>query len=117
MEAGAGIERDLHPREVISIACGFGNQRIVAAWLIVGGGKQGVVQRIGAHRRVTAQGETVEVIKGADIGERHVTAFRRSGVHIIKMGKINGVFRFADNRKAVTLFNGLRLAGEGDKRQ
>ncbi len=40
----AGIKRDLHPRIVIGIACYLGNQRIIAAGFIVGGGVKRVIE-------------------------------------------------------------------------
>ncbi len=66
MEAGVRVERDLHPGIVLGIARPLGNQRVVAAGLIIRGGEQGIVERLRAYRGVAAQRITVEVIKGAD---------------------------------------------------
>jgi len=98
-------------RWVIGIARHFGNQRIVAARLVVGRREERVIERLRAHPGITTQGKAVEVIKGTDNRQRDVAAFGRRRINVVKVGKVDGVFRFANDGKSIVLFNGLRLAG------
>jgi hypothetical protein len=84
-------------------AC-LGNQRIIAARFIIGGGEQRVVQRLGTYARVAAQRIAVEVVEGANGGVDEGSPFRGMGIGIIKMVKAGGVFRFANNGKSAALF-------------
>ncbi len=117
MEAGARVERDLHPGIVLGIARPLGNQRVVAAGLIIRGGEQGIVERLRAYRGVATQRITVEVIKGADRRQGEGAAFRRPGIDVIKMTETGGVFRFADNREGYAFLNGLRLSVQAKQSQ
>ena len=112
MEAGARVERDLHPGIVLGIARPLGNQRVVAAGLIIRGGEQGIVERLSAHGGIAAQCVAVEVIKGADRRQGEGAAFRRPGIDVIKMAEAGCVFGFTDNRKGDAFFYCLRLSAK-----
>ena len=112
MEAGVRVESDLHPGIVLGIARPLGNQRVVAAGLIIRGGEQGIVERLSAHGGIAAQCVAVEVIKGADRRQGEGAAFRRLRIDIIKMAEAGCVFGFTDNRKGDAFFYCLRLSAK-----
>ncbi len=113
MKAGTWVDGNFHPREIIGKARAIGNQRVVAARFIVRGGKQGVIQRIGAYAGVTAQGVAVKIVKGANGGKRYTAAFRRVRIDVIEVMKVNGILWLADNSERFALFNGLRPGYSG----
>ena len=115
MKAGLRIEGNLHPRKVIGVARPVGDQRIVAARFVVGGGEQRIVQGIGTHAGVAAQRIAVEVVEGANGGERDAATFWRRRIGVGEMAKAVRVFRLANNGEAVALFHGLRLTVKAHK--
>ena len=119
MKTGVRIEGYLHPREIIGVARVCGNERIIAARFIIGGGEQRVVQSVGTYSRVAAQRIAVEVIEGANAGVDYCSPFRGTGIGIIKMVKADGVFRFANDGKSAALFYGygLRLTIQAEQGQ
>ncbi len=80
MKTGVRIEGYLHPREIIGVARVCGNERIIAARFIIGGGEQRVVQSVGTYSRVAAQRIAVEVIEGANAGVDYCSPFGALGL-------------------------------------
>ena len=120
MKTSAGVDRDFHPRIILCIACALGDQRIIAAGLVIRGGKQGVVKLFGPGAGVTSQGVAVEVVEGAERGKGNLTAFGGGGIGVIKMIKVERVFRLSQYREGITIFDRLRLdtrAYQHDKQQ
>ena len=107
-----GVQGDFRPGEVISITHIPGNQRIVAAGLIIRRDKERIVKRFRSRRRHPTQGEAVEVVERSRGGKRDLSAFRRVRVNVIEVGKIDGVFRLANHSEGDIFFDGLRLAGQ-----
>ena len=106
------VQRDFRPGEVIGVTHVLGNQRIVAAGLVIGGDKERIVKRFRSRGRHAAQGVAVEVVEGSRGGKRDLTAFWRGWVDVIEVRKIDRVFRLANHREGDILFDGLRLAGQ-----
>ena len=115
MKTRPRIDGDFYPGIVVSIACAVGDERIVAARFVVGGGKQRVVKRFGTCTGVTAHRIAVEVIEGANGREGDLPAFGGSRVHVIKVIKVKRVLRFAQYGKSIAFFDGLRLGAKPDE--
>ena len=120
MKTGARVDRDFNPRIILRITCTLGNQRIIAAGLVIRSGEEGVVELFGSGGGITAQRIAVEIVKCAKGGKRDLTAFGGGGIGVIEMVKIERVFRLSQYREGITLFDRLRLdalAHQHDKQQ
>ncbi|MNS77003.1 hypothetical protein D3C72_1105700 [compost metagenome] len=112
MEAGAGVDIDLYPAHVGREAGRFGNQRVVAAYFIVRGSKQRVIQCVGAFAGHAAGGVAVEVIIGADRCQPHIATFGRRRVNVVVMAKVGGVLGLTELGESIAFIEGFSLQTE-----
>ena len=106
------IQRNFRPGEVIGVTHVLGNQRIIAAGLIIRRDEERIVKRFRSRGRHAAQGEAVEVVECSRGGKRDLSALRRGRVNVIEVRKIDRIFRLANHREGDIFFDGLRLAGQ-----
>ncbi len=108
MKPRARIEANLHPAEVVGIARRLGDKRIVAARLVVGRGKQAIVERLGACAGIAARGVTVKVIVSAYYCLSKLAAFWRGGIRIVEVAEAGRVFRFAQRGEGTAFAHDFR---------
>lgn len=115
VKTSAGVNRDFHPGIVGGIAGMVGNQRVIASGLIIRGGKKRIVKGFGTYAGIAAQRIAIEIIERTNGGKRHLTAFRRSRIHIIKVIKVKSILRFAEYGESVAFFDFLGLGASANQ--
>ncbi|CAH0266011.1 hypothetical protein SRABI106_02930 [Rahnella aquatilis] len=88
VETGARIDIHFDPTVLAVITGRIGDQRIITANLIAGGGKQAVVKRAAARSRITARREAVEVVVSTNGRQCDLTAFRGGRIDVVKTGEV-----------------------------
>ncbi|MNE26843.1 hypothetical protein D3C80_1202300 [compost metagenome] len=117
MEARAWVDIQLHPAHICRVTSRFRNQRIIAGRLIVRAGEQRIVEFPGSFTGHAARGETVEVIIGADGCQPNVAALGGRWVHVVKMAKVGGIFRFTERGESVAFIKGFGLHAKTECRK